>query len=77
MDQLDTINQSQTKSRKRLEPEIELFEAACMYAQTQIAIRKAQEKCDFEEFESVDAIIKIAMEIGVKFEKAKLAAPFI
>ena len=58
MDQLGDINRSQTLS-VHLKPKIEWFEAACIYAQTQIEIRKAQGKCNFEDFENVDAIFKI------------------
>ena len=60
---MEGLNRSQTISVRSL-PKIEWFKAACMYAQTQIEIRKAQGNCDFKDFEGVAAISKIAMEIG-------------
>jgi hypothetical protein len=58
-----------------LTPKLQWFEAACLYAQTQIEIRKAQGNTGFDDLTGVDAILKIAMEIDKKLPKAKFSAP--
>ena len=56
-------------------PKIEWFKAACMYAQTQIEIRKAGGKANFDDLTGVDALLKIAVEIGEKLPNARFPAP--
>jgi hypothetical protein len=58
-----------------LAPKLQWFEAACLYAQTQIEIRKAQGSGNFDDLAGIDAILKIAMEIDEKLPNAKFSAP--
>jgi hypothetical protein len=58
-----------------LTPKLQWFEAACLYAQTQIEIRKAQGDRNFDDLTGIDAILKIAMEIDKKLPSAEFSAP--
>jgi hypothetical protein len=64
-----------SSSGVHLTPKLQWFEAACLYAQTQIEIRKAQGNTCFDDLTGVDAILEIAMEIDKKLPKAKFNAP--